>query len=303
MLYVFKQMAGTIINQTVDCFRHWELKREVDMSVQAKVQFLAKRSQRPVYYASSAGRDAALKIDQPMHIVEVKIDNARERADADQRDKFGMHPSGFQLLHFPTRVTNFLDQAEIKSVYEAEVENFLKAVTGGYRAHVFDHTIRASNPELRDIKQVREPTSLVHNDYTSRSGFVCLREQLSDDAASLAQSRFQILNVWRPLVNPVEDYPLALCDVRSLKPVDLVDTERRASNHIGEIQLALHDPAQHWYYYPDMRPDEVLLFKTFDSLDSGVHPCSIHSAFRLPNTPADAKPRESIETRAFVFYR
>ena len=273
------------------------------MSVRATVEFLAGRSERPVYYASSAGRDAAHKIDQPMTIVEVAIDNARKRADVDQRDEFGMHPSGFELLHFPTQVTNFLNQTQIESIYEAEVEDFLKAVTGGYRVHVFDHTMRASDPQLRDIKQVREPTCLVHNDYTSRSGFVCLRENLGDDAEALAQGRFQILNVWRPLVNPVENYPLALCDVRSLKPADLVDTERRALNHIGEIQLALHDPAQHWYYYSDMRPDEVLLFKTFDSLDGGVHPCSIHSTVCLPNAPADAKPRESIETRAFVFYR
>jgi hypothetical protein len=78
-------------------------------------------------------------------------------------------------------------------------------------------------------------------------------------------------------VDPVEDYPLALCDARSLKPTDLVDTERRAQDHTGEIQLAVHNPAQRWYYYPDMRPDEVLLFKTFDSIDGGMRPYSIHS--------------------------
>jgi hypothetical protein len=61
-----------------------------------------------------------------------------------------------------------------------------------------------------------------------------LREHLGDEADALAQGRFQILNVWRPLVDPVEDYPLALCDARSLTPADLVDTERRAPNHRGD---------------------------------------------------------------------
>ena len=74
-------------------------------------------------------------------------------------------------------------------------------------------------------------------------------------------------------------------------------------NHIGEIQLALHDPAQRWFYYPAMRPDEVLMFKTFDSIDEGRQPCSIHTAIHLADAPADARPRESVETRAFVFYR
>lgn len=273
------------------------------MSVRVNVEFLAERSARPIYYASSAGRDAAYEIDQSMNSVTVDVHDARERADAHQRDEFGMHPSGFELLHFPTRVDNFLDQSQVESIYEAEIEHFLKAVTGGYRVHVFDHTLRASDPQLRETKQIREPTCLVHNDYTSRSGFVCLRERLGEEAKVLARDRFQIVNVWRPLVDPVEDYPLALCDARTLKPTDLVDTERRARDHTGEIQLALHNPAQRWYYYPDMRPDEVLLFKTFDSIDGGARPYSIHSGVRLPNAPINAKPRESIETRVFVFYR
>ncbi len=273
------------------------------MPVQAKLEFLKKRTDHPVYYASSAGRDAAHKIDLPMNIVSVDIDDARLREDAALRDEFGMHASGCDLLEFPTRVDSFLDQGQIETVYEIEIENFLKSVTGCYRVHIFEHTVRASDPELREIKNIREPGFLVHNDYTSNSGFVCLRENLGEDADALAEGRFQIINIWRPLVDPVEDFPLALCDLRSLETKDLVDTERRAPNHTGEIQLALHDPRQRWYYYPQMRPPEVLLFKTFDSIDGGLLPCSIHSAIRLPDAPSNAKPRESIETRAFVFYR
>jgi len=273
------------------------------MSLQAKVEFLAERSERPVYYASSAGRNASHEIDQPMNIVSVDVEDARQRADNDLQGEFGLHASGFGLHKLPTRVENFLDQSELESVYAAEIEAFLKATTGCYRVHIFDYTVRASDPELRELKQVREPASLVHNDYTSNSGFVCLQESLGDEAESLAQGRFQILNVWRALVDPVEDFPLALCDTRSLTTADLVDTERRAPNHTGEIQLALHTDQQRWFYFSAMRPDEVLLFKTFDSIDGGVNPCSIHSAIQLPDAPADAKPRESVEARALVFYR
>lgn len=271
------------------------------MTLKAQVEFLARRVERPVYYASSAGRNAAHQIDQEMNRVWVEVDDARARAD-NQAGEFGMHPSGFDLLEFPTRVDNFLDAQAISSVYEAEIEAFLKSVTGCYRVHIFDHTVRASDPELREQKQVREPAHLVHNDYTPSSGFVCLQENLGDDAERLSRRRFQILNVWRPLVDPVEDYPLALCDARSIDRRDLIDTERRAPNHIGEIQLAVHGDAQRWFYYSAMRPPEVLLFKTFDSIDGGERPCSIHSAIHLLTAPADARPRESVETRAFVFY-
>lgn len=272
------------------------------MTFQAQLEFLAERVERPIYYASSAGRNAIHEIDQPMNLVSVEVNDARSRADDEPAVESGMHPSGFDLLEMPTRVRNFLDHEQIASVYEAEITDFLKSVTGARRVHIFDHTVRASDPELRELKQVREPAALVHNDYTASSGFVCLRENLGADAEDLARGRFQIVNVWRPLVDPVEDYPLALCDARSLDPADLIDTERRAPNHTGEIQLAVHADAQRWYYYCAMRPPEVLLFKTFDSKDGGVHPCSIHSAIRLPHAPRNAKPRESVETRAFVFY-
>jgi len=273
------------------------------MSVRAKVEFLAHRVDRPIYYASSAGRNATHEINQPMSMVEVEVNDARVRADSRVVDEFGQHPSGFNLLEFPTRVQDFLDRDEIEKVYEAEIEAFLKAVTGGYRVHIFDHTVRASDPDLRAQNQVREPAALVHNDYTAHSGRVCLQENLGADADELGAGRFQIINVWRPLVDPVEDYPLALCDARSLDPEDLIDSERRAPNHIGEIQLAVHAPEQRWFYYSQMRPPEVLLFKTYDSIQGGQQPCSIHSAIRLPQAPVDARPRESVETRAFVFYR
>jgi hypothetical protein len=185
------------------------------MSVEAEVEFLSKRTERPIYYASSAGRNAKHDIDQPMNIVTVNIEDARVRSDQQAPREFGQHPSGFDLLKFETRVDNFLDQGQIESVYEGEIIDFLKRVTGGYRVHIFDHTVRASDPDLREQKNVREPATLVHNDYTSTSGFVCLQENLGADADELARGRFQIINVWRPLTDPVEDYPLALVDSRT----------------------------------------------------------------------------------------
>ena len=272
------------------------------MSVEAEVEFLAARSERPIYYASSAGRDAKHEIDQPMRRVTVEVADARARVEEDVEREFGQHPCGFDLFEFPTRVENFLDPQQIESVYEPELIDFVRRVTGAYRVHPFDHTVRASSPDLRELKNVREPATLVHNDYTAKSGFVCLQEQLSDEAEALMQGRFQIINFWRPLSDPVEDYPLALVDARSVMPEQVVDTERRAPNHVGEIQLAVHEPAQRWFYFSAMRPHEVLLFRTFDSIDGGRRCSTIHTAIKLPDAPPDARPRESIETRVFAFY-
>jgi hypothetical protein len=95
---------------------------------------------------------------------------------------------------------------------------------------------------------------------------------------------------------------LVLCDARSVDEADVVNAERRAPNHIGEISLATFNSKHRWYYYPAMNSNEMLVFTTFDSENGGRNPGSIHTAIDVSNTFPDAVPRESIESRAFVFY-
>jgi hypothetical protein len=51
-----------------------------------------------------------------------------------------------------------------------------------------------------------------------------------------------------------------------------------------------------------MAPDEALLIKTYDSATDGRARFTIHTSFEDPSSATDAPPRESIETRCFVFF-
>jgi hypothetical protein len=51
-----------------------------------------------------------------------------------------------------------------------------------------------------------------------------------------------------------------------------------------------------------MQPEEALLLKCYDSATDGRARFTAHTAFDDPTSPSDAAPRESIETRAFVFF-
>ena len=170
--------------------------------VKTEVQYLAEATEHPVYYASSPGRNAQFTIDQGMKYYPVEVEDVRNRS-LNPSAFDGQDASGFDLLTYPSKVENFLDKQQIETTYEDELETLIKVHTGAYRVKIFDHTIRASDSGLREAKQVREPATLVHNDYTARSGFVCLDENLGDEAQTLANSRFQIINLWRPLVDPV----------------------------------------------------------------------------------------------------
>ncbi len=94
--------------------------------------------------------------------------------------------------------------------------------------------------------------------------------------------------------------PLALADASSIRPEHLVATDQVFPDRVGEIYQLAYDPAQRWYYAPAMTPDEVLLIKGWDSLNDGRARFTPHGAFELPDTPADAPARESIEVRTLV---
>ena len=62
-------------------------------------------------------------------------------------------------------------------------------------------------------------------------------------------------------------------------------------------------PDHRWLYFPGMRPDEVLLFKGYDSSADDVARFVPHAAFEDPSAPADRLIQESIEVTALVFFR
>ncbi|NCF52960.1 methyltransferase [Gammaproteobacteria bacterium] len=216
-----------------------------------------------------------------------------------------MDVEGFRLVPQATAVNDFYDDAQVETIYHEEIRGLLTEITGARRVEIFDDTRRSASLSRQRIKKIREPAEIVHNDYTKGSGKKRLRDYLAadpDEAEKLLQQRFAIVNVWRSIAGPVLNHPLVMCDATTVRPEDLVSMERRADERIGELQVALHHPDQRWYYYPEMQMDEALLFKTFDSATDGRARFTIHSSVVDPTAPADAPPRESIETRCLVFF-
>lgn len=267
----------------------------------ATVCYLSEGSGKPVYSPSGPGRDAKFVVDRALIEQPVEIENGRFQANRIAQ-RYELDSADTILLKHQTKVYNFFDDQQLNQIYETELLTLLLSTTAANRVHFFDHTIRSSDPETREQQQSREPSTLVHNDYTDNSGLKCLHENLPLEAEDLSRKQFQIVNIWRPLVDPVESFPLAFCYSSSLAEADLVDTDRRSPNHIGELRLVTYNPAHRWYFFPNMHPGEVLLFKTFDSLSTGQRGCGVHAAIDIGNHTGDRKPRESIETRAFLFF-
>lgn len=218
------------------------------------------------------------------------------------RDTFDLETQGFEFLDHRSEMADFFDSKELKSIYYKEVEALVKQRTGASRVHVFDHTLRSGDEATRNTKLVREPVARVHNDYTDWSGPNRVRDLLPDESDDLLSRRFAIVQVWRAIRNPIESDPLAICDARTIAAKDLLVSERRYPNRIGQTYQVAHNPGQDWYYFPKMTRDEALVFKVFDSATDGRARFTAHSAFSDPASSEKAFPRESIEMRTFAFF-
>jgi hypothetical protein len=227
----------------------------------------------------------------------VRIEDGRVRAA-----EFALDRNGFAFVAHPTAMRDFFDADELKAVYYPEVERLVAAVSGATRVVVFDHTLRSGDETEREARLVREPVLSAHNDYTEWSGPQRLREILPDEAERLLAHRFAIIQVWRAINRPIRANPLAIADARSLATADLIAAERRYPHRVGETYQVRYNPAHRWFYFPEMRRDEALVFKVYDSERDGRARFTAHTSFVDPTTPADAPPRQSIEARTFAFF-
>ena len=266
------------------------------------------------YLASSADRAAHLiyppasgrKLVRPEQIYHrLQITDCRGLPTPPTLDE-----AGFELRHAPAAFTDFYNDEAVRGLYYPEVAACLTALLGALDVVVFDHNQRSAARAAQGQPGVRTPVDAAHNDYTPASGPRRAREILAAAGRpDYAGHRMALINLWRPIIGPVQDVPLAVCDARSASPADFVPTDihhfgeddLEHPRHSGEIYSVRFNPRHRWFYASDMQPSEVLLLKNWDSAP-GVASYTPHTGFRHPACPPGAIPRESIEARTLVVF-
>jgi hypothetical protein len=275
-------------------------------AVEGQLSFLAPGGDGPVevrVYPPASGLATVRPASAPYA---VRIRDARPIAGELRLDEHG-----FELHSRATTFADFYDDAAVRERYYPEVQSVMRVITGALAVIVFDHNVRSAARAARGEAGVRVPVDQVHNDYTEQSGPKRKLEIL--EAArrpDFADRRIVFLNLWRPIVGPVLDNPLAVCDARSVAPADLVATDiqhfgeddLKVPRHSGQIYSTRYNPAQRWFYVSAMRPDEFLLLKCYDSRADGRARFTPHTGFANPDCPDDFVPRESIEARTLVVF-
>lgn len=216
----------------------------------------------------------------------------------------------------------FSDEERIKNEYYPQVEHLLREYLSKYYNRpvkdivIFDHTIRRNKEGAIDQIGKRIPVQTVHADQTPASARRRVERHYKDAAKYLDDNksnnsgrppRYQLLNLWRPLIDNVQDSPLALGDFRSVDTEnDVVVSRLIYPDYDGLTYRFKFNPNHKWYYLSGQNTDETVLIKCFDSEaqdpKSKVAKFTPHTAFDNPNKKPSDRLRESIEIRALIFY-
>jgi len=229
------------------------------------------------------------------------------------QDGLDVDVHGFTITEHRSAVVDFTDRAEIAAVYEPEVIAFVTARLGADRVVSRGAILRRSAAPGEHASQPQ--AALVHCDYGP--------EGAAETAATVYAEAFPdgpgfrravATSTWRVFSPPPQDWPLAVCDFRSVSPRDglpntLYFVDEVPADPFGPVEGLRrvtsgsefrHNPGHEWWYFPDMTRDEVLFFKFHDS-DHGRAWRVPHSAFH-DHTARATVPRHSIEVRTFAFF-
>ncbi|KAI2620743.1 hypothetical protein GGS26DRAFT_594841 [Hypomontagnella submonticulosa] len=224
-----------------------------------------------------------------------------------EEDKYSLDSHGFQFQRHASKVTSlqdFQDDELVKAEYYPESIELLKSVTGASRIFIFDHKTRCGPSNWHKLgkgnRSSRGPLLRAHVDQSYDGAELVLRRWFPEEADELVKKRYQIINIWRPIRTILKD-PLGVADATSIPDTDLVAAAIIYPADRDETWTIRPRATHRWYFKYAQQPDEMLLIKCFDSDESVPARRSPHSAFDNPEE-RDRESRESIETRALVFY-
>ncbi len=230
---------------------------------------------------------------------DIEIKNARPLAQAGELD---LDHNGFTLVRHEAKFTDFEDRAAIERDYFSEMRDFILSLTGAEDAVAFPfYQLRSRRPA-----NFFDAYSLyMHCDFALTT-WQAMAQQIVRDHGNGRQYPaeewdFALYNLWRPIYETTLQSPLTIVDAATVDLDDIIEYRLAPTGETSKAALPVFNPRQQLYYFPQMRTDEVLVFKQQDSRDGVARVCP-HTAFIDPTAPGDAPDRRSIDIRMLCVY-
>ncbi|PVH82023.1 hypothetical protein DL98DRAFT_587032 [Cadophora sp. DSE1049] len=220
-----------------------------------------------------------------------------------------VHGFSLQKIDCALTASEFRDDDKVKHIYYPVIETLLRRTyPKAAEIRVLEHETRKRHTKfpavIAEDVNTKQPATVVHIDHSPYSAVRTSRKAF--DIIQKQYRRLLTVTVWKSFQGPGNDWPLAVCSSRSINheqetiAADVVFHDRFSEN----VRL-YHSPNHEWYYFKDLGSDEVLLFTQADTDlegrtgNSGV----AHASFCNPLADEHAALRESIELRAFLYFK
>ncbi|KAF8870004.1 hypothetical protein CPB85DRAFT_1355983 [Mucidula mucida] len=169
------------------------------------------------------------------------------------------------------------------------------------RRRTSEGQVSANYEETAEDVLGKQPVPAVHVDINRERASARVLTAFGPESGYSTSQRLAIINIWRPLKGPVMDAPLTVCDARTLEPADM----DRTTDKYGGGYFIQFNTAMKWMYIRDQMPDEILIFRQYDSTlqpKTGDAACVAHTAFIDEERKDMGIPRQSIELRCALVY-
>lgn len=234
------------------------------------------------------------------------------------RDPFEIDKTGFTFIKHHSDVaqdpalfdSNLRDYHHTSSgpsaAYEREFCDYLKETTGAREVFPQLGGLLTRTSLRAEKRGWARPAYHVHLDFTAQAAKQLMDQTLTAQGRELAPYRRHVLyQTWRAVSPGPQDNTLAICDGSSVPftdgvVVDSIIGDETVPGNRFDSRMSRYNPAHRWYYLSDMEPDDVLLFKGFDS-DIPDAMNAMHSAFDNP-LGQDGVPRRSVEARFIAVF-
>jgi hypothetical protein len=75
-----------------------------------------------------------------------------------------------------------------------------------------------------------------------------------------------VSSFWKSLQGPGDDWPLALCDSRTIDhSSESIAADVVFQDRFSENERLYYSPKHEWYYFKDLGNEEVIMFRQVDS--------------------------------------
>ncbi|KAI1405976.1 hypothetical protein F4819DRAFT_493910 [Hypoxylon fuscum] len=250
-----------------------------------------------------------------VHDIRVQDPQPTLRVNGYEVAKYPTQASGEQLLNNTTPE----GKQFIREHYWPEVARFVQEKSCAAHVVPWHFSVRKQTlgyhpDEIFFMRTgVSQPASTVHIDNSHETAMDHMTRELGADEAERLVGKYRrwaIINTWRPIAQPVQRWPLLVVDHSGLNAGAGLSFEddvgrvyrRHDSNYYKSYDNFLkYHPDYVYRYASNLAPDEVIVFKDYDSRRDRVRGTP-HGGFQNDATPDDAPARNSIEVRVFAFF-